>query len=215
MLASWGITLTRGRPLGAPQKEPGAIRLWIGDLRAPALDSHCRPAATWDARDAADHSRWENGQGPLRPRRPSKAPHAKMLGPTLPLASALTTARNTVARRTAGGSGLPPSWGLTLTLGRPMSSPSQGPWRHNAGDWGHRSPSAGLTCRPAATRATRGAAVHSGRENGQGPPTPQRLSTAPRAKTLGPTLRLSSALTLARPSVHRTVANRACWPRGG
>ena len=49
------------------------------------------------------------------------------------------------ARRTAGRSGLPASWGLTLTLCRPPRIHSQGAWRSNPRDWGTPSPKAGLT----------------------------------------------------------------------
>ena len=47
--------------------------------------------------------------------------------------------------RTAGGSGLPGFWGITLTLGRPPWGPSQGAWHRKAGDWGPPSPSVALT----------------------------------------------------------------------
>ena len=59
---------------------------------------------------------------------------AKTLRPTLPLPSALTLVRPS-ARRTAFGSGLPASWGLTLTLGLPPRDPSQGVWLPIARDW--------------------------------------------------------------------------------
>ena len=76
------------------------------DPRAPAPDSLCHPSATRAARGAAGHSGQGNGQDPLSPQQPSKAPCAKMLGPTLPLASVLTLASPS-DHRTAGGSGLP------------------------------------------------------------------------------------------------------------
>ena len=52
-----------------------------------------------------------------------EGPCAKTLQPTLPLPSALTLVRPS-ARRTAFGSGLPASWGLTLTLVQPPRGPS-------------------------------------------------------------------------------------------
>ena len=60
-------------------------------------------------------------------------------------------------------------------------------------------------CCHAAAWAHRGAADHSGRENRQGPPRPGGTSKAPCAKTLGPTLPLPSALTLAHPSACHTA----------
>ena len=53
--------------------------------------------------------------GPSEPPRPSKAPHAKTQGPTLPLTIALTSARPS-PHGTAGDLGLLAYWGLTLTL---------------------------------------------------------------------------------------------------
>ena len=108
------------------------------------------------------------------------------------------------ARHTASGSCLPASWGLILTQGRPPRGPSQGAWHRNAGDWGPPSPSAGLTLRPTATRAVIGAAGHSGQENVQGTPSPWRLSKAPCAKTLVPTLPLLNARSSACPSARCT-----------
>ena len=70
-----------------------------------------------------------------------------MPGPTLPLASGLTSARPS-AHRTASGLGLPASLGPTLTLALPLRGPSQGAWRRNAGDWGPPSPCAGLNLPP-------------------------------------------------------------------
>ena len=115
--------------------------------RAPVPDSPCRPAATQATRGVAGHSGRENGQGRLSPRRHSKAPCAKTVGPTLPLASVLTSARPS-AHHTASRLGLPAPGGLILTLGRPQRGSSQGAWRHNADDWGLPSPSAGLTFLP-------------------------------------------------------------------
>ena len=63
----------------------------------------------------------------------------KTLGPTLPLASTLTSAPPS-ARRTAGGSGLPASWGLTLSLGLPPRAPTQGAWRRKLGIGDTRAP---------------------------------------------------------------------------
>ena len=82
-----------------------------------------------------------NWQGPLSPRRPSKAHRAKTLGPTLPLASALTSVCPSTCC-TAGRLGLLASWVLTLSW--PPRGPSQGAWRLNE-DWGPPSPSARLT----------------------------------------------------------------------
>ena len=79
----------------------------IGDPRAPAPNSPYRPSATQADRGAAGHSGWDIGQGPQSPWRPSKAISAKMLGPTLPLTSALPSARPSNCH-TAGDSGLPP-----------------------------------------------------------------------------------------------------------
>ena len=99
-------------------------------------------------------------------------PRAKMLGPTLPLSSALTSARPS-ARCTAGRPGLQVSWSLTLTLDWPLKGCSQGAWRHNVDDWGPPNPSAGLTLPPHAIRAARGSAGHSVREIGKDPLSPR------------------------------------------
>ena len=60
-------------------------------------------------------------------------------------------------------------------------------------------------CCPAANQASRGAAGHSGKENGQGPLSPRRPLKATRAKKLGPMFQLASALISARPSTRLTV----------
>ena len=61
-------------------------------------------------------------------------------------------------------------------------------------------------CRLTTTWATKDAACHSRWEYGQGPASTRQLSKVPRAKMLGPTLLLVSALTMARPY--------ACRPTG-
>ena len=60
---------------GAWLRTPG-----IGDPRAPALDSPCRPATTQADRAAARHSGWENGQVPPSPRELRRPPFTKRLG---------------------------------------------------------------------------------------------------------------------------------------
>ena len=82
-------------------------------------------------------------QGPPSPRRPSKAPRTKTLGPKHLLASALISDHPSAPCR-VGGSGLLASWGQTLTLGRPPRGPSQGAYHCNAWDWGPPRPSARL-----------------------------------------------------------------------
>ena len=144
------------------------------DLRAAAPDSPWRPAAIRAATSTAGHSGRENGHCPPRHWRPSKAPHGKTLGTTLPRASSLTSACPS-AHRTDGESGMLASWELTLTLGPPPRDPSQSAWQHNAGDWGTPSPALDSTYCPAASRAAKGAAGHSGWENGQGPPSKSDL----------------------------------------
>ena len=64
-----------------------------------------------------------------------------------PLRCTLTSAHLS-AHHTAIGSGLPASWGLTLTLGCPLRGPSQGAWHHIAEDWGPLSLSDRLTLLP-------------------------------------------------------------------
>ena len=103
---------------------PSTTTCLIADPRATAPDSPFRPTNTQATSGVADHSGCENGQGFLSPGRPSKAPRAKTLGPTILLACALTSACPS-ARCTDGGSELPASRGLTLTLGWPPESPSQ------------------------------------------------------------------------------------------
>ena len=64
-----------------------------------------------------------------------------------PFASTLISAHPS-ACHTAGGSGLPASRGLNLTLGPSPRGPSQRPWRCKVGDWGTPSPSATLSLPP-------------------------------------------------------------------
>ena len=66
----------------------------------------------------------------------------------LPLARALTSARPS-ARRTAGTSGLPASWGLTVTLGRPPRGHYQGSAPATPGIGDPQAPVPGSPCRPA------------------------------------------------------------------
>ena len=179
----------------------------------PSARLHCQPAINRAARGSAIHSGRENRQGPPSPLCPSKAARAKALGSTLPLASALTSARPSAHRR-VGRSGLPASWGLTLTLGRPLRSPSKVPGAATPGIGDPRAPAPDSPCRPAATLSTRGAAGHSGRDNGQGLPSPRRLRRTPTPKCFGP-LSLSP-----EPSPRLTLplapqlADWACWPPG-
>ena len=91
--ASWGLSLTLGQPRGSLPKEPGATTLGIGDTRTSMTDSAFLQPITLAQQDAAAHSVWENGQGPASPQQPSNAPHAKALGPMLPLPSGLTSVR--------------------------------------------------------------------------------------------------------------------------
>ena len=199
-----GVTLTLGQtPMGP---SPGAWRLNAGDWGPPSPSAgltHPYPVATGAARVAAILSGRENGQSPLSPWRPSKATSAKEVGPTLLLTSALTSACPST-QRTAGGSGVPASWGLTLTLGRPSRGTYQGACGRNTRNWGPRAPVPDSPCHPATTRAAKGAAGHSGQENGQSPPNTRQLSKATHTKTLGPMLPLASTLTSAHPSAHST-----------
>ena len=91
--ASWGLSLTLGQPRGSLPKEPGATTLGIGDTRRSMTDSAFLQPTTLAQQDAAAHSVRENRQCPASPRRPSNAPHAKALGPMLPLPSGLTSVR--------------------------------------------------------------------------------------------------------------------------
>ena len=106
---------------------------WILGTPESQHQTHTAPGRPLGPRGAIAHSGRENRQGPQSPWRHSKAPHAKTLGPTLPLPCALISARQS-ACRTAMGSGQPASWGLTLTLGWPPSGPSQGAWHRSVGD---------------------------------------------------------------------------------
>ena len=202
--ASLGLTLTIGRPPRDHSQVPGAATPGIGDPRTLAAGSPYRPAMTQPARGNVLMGR-ENGQGPPSPRRTPKASYTKTLGPALPLTRALTSARPSTLC-TAGGSDLPSSWGLTLTLGWSQRGPSQGAWHCHAGGWGTRATTPDAPCHPTATQATRRAATgHSGLENMQSLPSHPRTSKAPHAKMPGPTLPLASALTLACHSVIRTA----------
>ena len=83
--ASWVLTQTLGRTPRDPSQ--GAWRRNAKDWGPPrtSADSPFRPAATQSATGTSVHSVRENRQSPPSPRRPSKAHHAKTLGPTLPL----------------------------------------------------------------------------------------------------------------------------------
>ena len=95
------------------------------------------------------HHSFRTGEHAGTSKQPStfEVPPTKTLGPMLPIPRALTLASPS-AHSTAFGSCLPASWGLTLTLGRPPSVPSQGAWSRNAGDWGHPNSSATLSLPP-------------------------------------------------------------------
>ena len=158
----------------------------IGDPRAPAPDSPCYPAATWGVRTGR----------PSAPPATSKAPCTKMLGPTLPLATTLTSARPS-DHRTAGRLGL---LGVTLNIGRPLTGPPKGPGAATPGIGDPRAPAPDSPCRPATTWATRGTARYSGRETGRALRTPSVLLRPPHQNAwahtpagqrphLGPTLR--------------------------
>ena len=152
------------------------------------------------AKDSAGHSGREKGQGPPSPRRPLRPSHEK--------ASAHAPARQRphlsppLCSPQSQWIGPP---GLLGDKPHPRSAP-MGPLPRGLApqrrDWGPQSPSQDSACRPAATRAARGAAVHSVWENRQGPPNPRRHSKALRSKMLAPTVPLASALTSARRSAH-------------
>ena len=71
-----------------------------------------------------------------------------------------------------------------------------------------------LLCRHAATHATRGAAGHSGQENGQGPPSPRRPSKAPHPKCFSPCSRSSVLSPRPAPPLAAELADEACPPPG-
>ena len=189
------------------------LQSWGLETHEPYARLTLKPGQQTGPPGATAHSGWENVPGPPSRHQHSNSPCAKTHGPMLPIPSALTLASPS-ARSTAFGSCLPVSWGLTLTLGRPLSFLSQGAWHHNAGDWEHTNPNARLTLSPGHQTGQRGTAAHSGQENGQGPPSYHRTSNAPCSKILGPTLpypapspRPASLLTI-QPSA------RACRPPG-
>ena len=74
-------------------------------------------------------------------------PLPKALGPTFPLVSALTSTRPS-ARNTAGGSDLPASWRLILTLGRSPEGPSKGLGAPTLGIGNLRTPALDSPCSP-------------------------------------------------------------------
>ena len=198
------VTLTLDRPPRGPSQEAEDASPGM-DLRATALDSPWHPVATQGATGAAGNSAWENGHGPPKPQRPLKAPRGKMLGPTLLLASALTSS-HTSARRTAGVSGLPDSWGLTLTLGLPLRGPSELAWRRNAGDWGTPSPCAGLNLPPRRHLRCKGRRQSFREGERAGPYEPPATFESPPRQNAGPTIPLPSALTMACISACRTAS---------
>ena len=180
--------------------------------QAPSPDSPCLPAATRATRGAAGHSGRKNGQGPLSHWRLSKALRAKTLVPTLPLPSALTSARPS-APCTEGGSGLPVLCGLTLTLGWPSRVPPKDSGAYMPGIWD-----------PKPQNHTHAAATPPPGPLGappliQGGRTDRALEKpatfeASRAKMQGPTLPLTSAFTSARPPLAAQPEVWACRPPG-
>ena len=137
-----------------------------------------------------------------------RRPPRQTLGPPLPLLNALSSACPS-ARCTSSRSGLQASWGLTLTLGGLLRGPSQGAWRPNAWDWG---PETQRWTHPPPHRhpGRYWRRLSSGRQNGQGPRSPQRPWKAPGAKMFGPRLLLASALTPPAPPLAAQPAFRAC-----
>ena len=86
------------------------------------------------------------------------------------------------------------------TRSTPMG-PSQGPWGHNAGDWGPPGPSARLTLPPGRHPGPSGHRQSFRVGEQEGPSKPPVTFQGPCNKTLGPTLHLPSALTSARLSL--------------
>ena len=186
--------------------------LGIGDRQAPVPDSPCRQAATRMNWGPAAHSGWDKGQGTVSTRQYLKTPHARTLGPMLPLPSvSFCLPLCTPNSQRLASAGL---LGLTLTLGWPPSVPSQGAWHHNAGDWEHTNPNARLTLSPGHQTGQRGTAAHSGRENGQGPPSHHRSSNAPCSKTLGPMLPYAAPSPRPTSPLTTQPLARACRPPG-
>ena len=83
--ATWGLTLTIGRPHRCPSQ--GAWHHNAGDWgpRSPVPDSHLGQATTCAHWGTATHSGLENRQSPASPQRPLKAPCTETLGPKLRL----------------------------------------------------------------------------------------------------------------------------------
>ena len=211
--ASWWLTLTLVRPPRG--RSQGAWCPKAGDWRHtnPNARLTLKPGHQTGPPGATAHSGRENVPGPPSHHRHSNSPRAKTHGPTLPIPSALTLASPSV-HRTAFGSCLPASWGLTLTLGQPPCVPSQGAWHHNAGDWEHTNPNARLTLSPGHQTGQRGTAAHSGRENGQCPPSHHRSSNAPCSKTLGPMLPYAAPSPRPTSPLTTQPLARACRPPG-
>ena len=177
-------------------------------------DSHFCQATTQAQRGAAAHSVWENGQGPLCTWQHLKAPQAKILGPMLPLTSALTSARCS-AHCTDFGSGLRASCELTPMLGWPPRALPKGPGGTKLGIGYGQALVPDSHSRHAATWANWGTAAHSVQEKGQGTASSGQQSKTPHAKTLGPMLPLPvSSFWPATPHAPQTPA-RICGPPGG
>ena len=145
--ASCGLTLTLGRPPRGPSQV--AWRHNAGEWGHPIPSARLTLPPGNHRGLRGRHCSFSVGEGAGTSEQPStfKCHCTKTFGPTLSLSSALTSVCHT-ASHTAFGSRLKASWGLTLTLGRPQSGPSQGTWSQNAGDWGPPSPSARLTVSP-------------------------------------------------------------------
>ena len=174
--ASWGLTLTLGRPPRGPSQRDCRRTPGIGDLRVATLDSPFgpappRPAHTRAARVPPIIQGGRMGralpapvtfEGPQRQNAGAHSPARQrpdlrpcLHSPQTADRACRPTGANLYPRSAPKGPlprGLVPQ---RLALGTPRASAPDPP------------------CRPATTRVARGAATHSGRENGQGPPSPQ------------------------------------------
>ena len=193
---------------------PGAATPGIWDLQTPAPDSPCRPTTLRAVRCATGHSGLENGQGPPRTRRPSKAP---------PRQNALALAPDCQRSHLGPPLRLPHNWrigpagllGSNPNTGRPPRGPSQGAWCRNARIGDTLASMLDSPCCFAATRAAKGAAGHSRREYRQGPPSHSGFQRSPAPKCLGPRSRLTAISPRPAPPLAAQQWNRACRPPEG
>ena len=196
----------RSAPLG-PFPRGLASQRWGWGHRAQVPDSPCCPSATRAARGPPVNQ----GRRMVRALRASadvhRPPALKRLG-SCSGSPAPSPRPNPpcVAQPLIGSTGL---LGANRNPRSTPSSPSQGAWCRNAGDWGPPSLSTGLILPPSRHAGAWGGAVHSGWENGQSHPRHRDLQRLPGPKQRGPRSCSPAPSPRSATPVSTQLANRA------